>query len=320
MSMVVDIIRQFWLPGLNDVSGTPTKGIGAWICNEDYQIYEALLNDEFVLSVSNEKDMLSAFAHDCSRMGVASFESISSIVVNNRFPKSIAWGIIQLYYSAFFASHSILRMLGISCTQVDKNATRSVMKIADLFGNANGKSISQGYYSCTYDPLRKKLYCKKLSSGGGVHELFWSVFYKRMNALSGEILIRGSYPSNDQQVSVQLDDLCHILSHGHLGNGNWLSIVRNDVNYRHLWGTWFPYKDSYPVQKKFYEYCNLWKSDPMTLNLRLQSSNDLLGFATGCCFIIGLCRALSIEMMQRCSTGKSFHRHSSIAFLNLLAK
>src|SRR5262245_17162076 len=150
MPIVTDVIRPFWLAGLNDVTGNVSQSLAGWFASGKYQVYSPLQIDSFTLHVSEVKFLLSAFAYDCSRMAVVSFESINIISRNENFPKSTAWLIVQTYYAAFFAAHAIMRILGISCSQLNNSAISQIYKISSLFGQTNNiKSISQGFYVCT---------------------------------------------------------------------------------------------------------------------------------------------------------------------------
>ena len=109
--------RPYWLPGLNEVNKCVLMGLGGWITEKEFQIYQQLENEKVILSISRPDSLKSAFAADCNRMSSAAFESIENITPSENLPRSVAWLIIRSYYSAFFAAHAILRMVGISCTQ-----------------------------------------------------------------------------------------------------------------------------------------------------------------------------------------------------------
>lgn len=318
MSIIADVVRPFWVPGLNDISGSVTKGLGDWFTNQEFQAYDPLRPKLFILTITIEKPLLSALAFDCNRMAIASFETVSGVIKNGIFPKSTAWLVIQSYYAAFFAAHSILRMLGISCSHINVEHANSIQRIVNIFGQAQGLSVSQGFYKCVYDSSFKKLICTRLNSSGGVHEIFWSVFYQKIRDLSNEILLKGKSPRSDQLVATQLLDLCTCLSFANCGNGSWLSFVRNEVNYRHQFSSWYPYKDYKSYYDRLHDSIKCWKLDPIKVNLKYQNGKDLQHFMNTCIFIIGCCRVLARDMSKRCSQGKSFHLNGSIAFVNLL--
>jgi len=316
-SIAVNAIRLHWVKGLNEICGKLNKGLTGWLCDEDYQVYEPLEQNGFVLHVTDGRLLLSAIAYDCTRMAIASFESIESVKKHPSFPKSSAWGLLQSYYAAFFAAHAILRMLGISCSQIGYQETNAVLKIASLYGNAGNLSVPSRFYACRYEGERKSISCNRINVGaGGVHESFWSVFCERMRSLSDEILISSSRSIESQLVYVKLTVLCSNLSYAQCTNGSWLSFIRNEVNYRHRFGCWFPYRDYTQANESFLRIRDIWRGDPMGMNLRYVKGQELDQFRMTCAFIISLCRILIMEMAKRCPEGRSFHLFGALAFLN----
>ncbi len=140
-----------------------------------------------MLNTSRVEELLSAVAGDVSRMSIASFESMASITKVPQFPKSLAWLVIKSYYAAFFASHAILRMLGTSCSQFDRQQMNVVSKIADLYGMSGGTTPAAGFYKCTYD-VPSKLCAEVLKSQRVSHEGLWSVFAGKVAQLSVDVL------------------------------------------------------------------------------------------------------------------------------------
>lgn len=149
-SIAAEVMRQFWVPGLNDVQKPQLSDFSSWLNSQKYQVYAPIANDRFVLHFTTPEQLLAAIASDCNRLAIATFESIASVHRNPLLPKSTGWQVIQTYYSAFFAAHTILRILGVSCTQVDTSSAKLVFKIADGFGQSGGvASIEQGLSSCS---------------------------------------------------------------------------------------------------------------------------------------------------------------------------
>ncbi len=98
MPVFADVVRPFWLTGLNQVSGPQAKGIGGVICDEEYQLYSQITPISFVLSFTEPGDFQAGFAGDINRIGSASFESVLGIAKPTVLPRSTAWLVIQTYY------------------------------------------------------------------------------------------------------------------------------------------------------------------------------------------------------------------------------
>lgn len=309
MSLVNDAIRPFWIKDLNKITGRQSYSFSDWTITRNYEIYTDIQSNSFILEISQdlyENTLLKSFAFDCNRMASASFESIQLISQSELRPKSTAWLVIQSYYSAFFAAHSILRMLGISCSQLETQSISRIEEIADLYGYKKGVKIDTGYYRCQYNSTSRKLHCKHLkASGGGSHENFWKTFRNELKELSNQILSQSLIPSADaQNVSTKIDKMCSNLCYQGMNGANWLSFIRNKVNYQHQFGCWFPYES---VRKQsvaqLYETSQTWLSDPMDIDLN--RTEDILLFCRTCNFIVSLCRSLVENMSDRCPKGKS---------------
>jgi hypothetical protein len=234
------------------------------------------------------------------------------------FPRSTAWLIIQSYYAAFFAANSIVRMLGISCSQLEKPQTEKIDQIAQLFKMDGGLKISTGYYQCVYNDQNKQLLCQNFkSSKGGTHESFWNIFLQKLKDLSNNILLSGNLTIQSQAVATKIDELCRILCHEGKNGGNWLSYVRNTVNYRHELGSWFPYENisKKTIEELYYNY-TMWLEDPMNISCVRVPGTDICLFHRACSFIVSLCRSLVQDMFDRCPKGQSYLSYGPIRLLN----
>ncbi|MEP6960660.1 MAG: hypothetical protein ABI995_01180, partial [Acidobacteriota bacterium] len=122
---------------------------------------------------------------------------------------------------------------------------------------------------------------------------------------------------DDQQVSIKLAELVDNLRFEASPKGNWLSTVRNRVNYRHDFGAWYPYRGQHPTGAVDDRLVLNWLHDPMSINLTSHNEGELRRFQETCSFIIATCRVLAEDMSERCSTGRSFHTYGWIAMSRL---
>lgn len=316
MSIISAEIQPFWMPGLNAMTGKQEYGCVEWIFKQGYAIHTSVSSSQFTLAISSHQDILHPFAFDCNRLASASFETMHFIQQSEHLPKSFAWLIVKSYYAAFFSAHAIIRILGISCSYLEQQQTKKIDQVANNYGYSQGVKISPGYYKCQYDNSRKQLFCDKASKGGS-HENFWEIFCNIVKKLSSDILSAGRPTDLSQQVSVKLDEIHRILCHENHSKGNWLSHIRNKVNYRHEFNAWFPYSGMRKQNiDKIYSICSLWQQDPMNINLVIGSKSNINLFTSACSFIVGLCRTLIQDMSNRCPNGKSYLSYGSVRLLN----
>jgi hypothetical protein len=316
-SLLADAIRPLWLPGIETVNGKRALGLAEWFQSGPYQILQNTHADAFVLDVLRmDADLLlEAFAADVNRLSTAAFETSTIISRHTKFPRSTAWLIINSYYAAFFSAHALIRILGASCSQLAHRQVNRINSVADLFGSS-AAPVGKGLYRGTLESFGNTLSCNKLE-GGGVHESFWSAFHQRLRQLSSEVLAGTTLPIEQRRTAfAKLEDFATALTNENSLRGNWLSNVRNQVNYGQQLGAWYPYGGQKKTADELFSNVTMWKNDPM--NISLSAKNPLRYFQEVCNFAIGLCRVVMEDLNSRCPSKDSFCRYGSIAFLRLL--
>lgn len=321
MSLLASTLRQFWAPGLNDIEGNVSKGLGAWLADENYLIYKEIKAKQFILNVSDSESFLAALAAEVNRTGIAACETIRHNTKNSLLPKSTAWVAIKSYYAAFFAAHAVLRMFGQGFITLDQVQVNSINKIGRLYGLSH-EDVSAGNFVFSFSGDTKEIRWDRVdSSTGGVHEKFWGYFKLRIEALSTELLkTKVGIQADNQQISLRLSELVANLCFQSCAKGTWLSVVRNKVNYRHQFGAWYPYRaeESWgAIDERTTEH---WMLDPMKIELTTHTDKNLHRFQETCNFIIASCRVLADDMASRCAAGKSFHNYGWLAIMRFTAQ
>lgn len=315
MAISIDAVRPLWLSGLNEINGVTDYGLVDWLTTKTYSFNQNISLEEFWINIpaSNEEELLRAFAFECNRFASTCFESLASITEYPRMPKSTAWILIKLYYSSYFAAHSILRIFGISHTKIDGKCAATIASIADINGFGSGlSSVSSGYYSLSYDQKNKVLHCLKTDSKSGAHENFWFIFKQQISNLSTNILSIPGLNLLQQETSSTLDMLCSRLCLENRSAGQWLSYIRNCINYRHDFGTWFPYKDG-PGSK----ILNIIRQKEFKdIEFAPTTNNKIETFADTCLVQCNLLFHLINDINHRCPEGKSFLHYGAKRFLN----
>ena len=305
---IEDAFRYYWTVGLNNIVVNKSKNLNDWIKEgNNYQIHNPVLKDEFILNVYDPINYLNSISQDCNRFSTSALESIIKLDNSEVLPKSIGWILIKQYYSAFYSAHLILRILGNSLTQLDGNTINVVKKVALAYENLNDINVENGYFLIDYSKNDNTLHCKKINikEDGGSHVALWKIFGEKIKHLSLDILTK--YDSTEvQDISTKLDELITNLSYVGSNNYSWLSRIRNDLNYKHLYGVWHPYKLPQKQLDEIKRNCSLWKTDVMKIELKNHVGNEMLRFSNSCLFIIGLGNIICKDMASRCSNGKSF--------------
>jgi len=315
MTAITEIIRCYTLPGLYNVEDCRELSFKGWLANKKFKFTQDINPNDFVLDLYEIKDIYTPFAFDINRMATSAFESIHGIEPNKDFPKSVGWLIVRLYYSAYYAAHAILRMFGISCSQFAQNESRIITDVAKLWDHLpETKNASNGYFKCELFTTSAKLSCEKLDNS---HADVWQTLYDHLNILATRISEDDTFIKEEKTETIDyIFDLRYGLScRNKFTKGNWLSMVRNEVNYQHTMGAWFPYNGRIAEHSELYRALPNWKVDFSIDNLNsTKTNNDLQLFVESCVSIVSLCFSLTKDLHNQ--NPKSFLKFGVSNFLN----
>lgn len=240
----IGIIHQLATNDLYKINAVSESDLKAWIANGDYLHSKNLtpnskqIANEFELNFQRPELIYSCIANDCNRFAQAAIESMFSVSKIDSLPKSSGWAAVQMYYSAFFAAHAILRIFGRACTQLESVHADKLLEIASLTGADNGAtSIENGFYLSVLSGNTVDF--RKLKD---THADTWHSFSVLLTWIIDNISHTtglGKHKSDAISLISQIKKAIH--SSG-ASKGNWLSQLRNKVNYQHTHGTWFPYR------------------------------------------------------------------------------
>ncbi|MFE8146570.1 hypothetical protein RBA69_04925 [Brenneria goodwinii] len=286
MAISTSILTQFaYLDIFQDI-GRDAQDIKAWVANQNYFLNNYVDGSNFSLNVHNTHSLKIAYANDCNRMSVAAFESVIDINQNNTLRKSGAWGVIRAYYSAFFAAHAIMRMYGVSCSQIEVEHAK---KINEVFSLTSSHKVDKGFYciSSTKDFSTVKFKKYKDSHAGT-----WECFNNLMVSLKNNVHIATALSTEKIKTLEMIDSIKYgLTNNGNVTKGNWLSQVRNVVNYQHKYGVWFPYERGGGANELVERISQDWKVLPDMVCLKNATDGLELFFKTAC-LILSLCKDL----------------------------
>jgi hypothetical protein len=247
-------------------------------------------------------------------MASASFETMLGIGTVGKLPKSTAWIVIRTYYAAFFAAHSLLRTLGLSCIQLDHQQAAALDHVASGYGILPGAGFEQGFYNAQYNSQLNEIhFSKSAAARKGSHQILWEIFANKLRDISNHLLTVSS-AFND--VALQLSDLEIYLRQDHTKSGSWLSEIRNLTNYRQEFGLWFPYTNSQVDGQELTRIIKRWKADPNTL-FPLNQSNPIVLYVWICTVIVSICHAVVTDIEAHAVRRRCFHSFGSLALTRL---
>lgn len=213
--------------------------VKAWIANQNYFFDHDLSATTFSLRASDRNELRQALANDLNRLAGAAFESAAGIGPDPSLPRSLAWGSIRSYYAAFFAAHGLMRLFGTACVQLDDEHVNKIHAAAQAFGKTGGlTSLEAGFFVAYIEPSFDTIKFRRLRDS---HRDTWATLLSVLESIETAIPASTSLRSDKIEASTLLSDLKVGLTRSGSAKGNWLSLLRNSINYRHSHGVWFPY-------------------------------------------------------------------------------
>lgn len=234
-------LRPYLLPGIHSASGSAEQSIAAWTRSGSYGISIAPSAGGFQLDpVMPNVGLGEAFACEVRRFSLAAFETC---LRNERAPglrRALAWPMISNYYAAYFSAHAICRMFGRSVSHLDASIAADVGRVASSYVGGT-HNVPSGLYAVSYDGPTGVMRYLHFGGVGGSHEALWKVFLTLLDELQGRVLQGGPNTIEVQATATYLGEIARRLKSKGANGGNWLSVLRNEVNYRQLYGIWYPY-------------------------------------------------------------------------------
>jgi len=319
MSIFADAIQPHLTRGLISIRGriaAPT--LPDLITAGGGVAYEVDFDNEegaVVLDFRHNDPIANAIAGDVSRFSCAAFQSIVPLETELLERDRVAWCMIKLYYSAFYAGHAILRMVGESCSNFDKTHIDRLSVMGQAFGKVPTFGITTGMYRCVVNPDGTTLTWSPARGGkGGPHQAFWGTFGDTLGRLSDAILRGPLSRPNALAVADKIDTLRRIASSNNAHFHHWLSVLRNEVQYRHGQGVWYPSSLKKHDREYLSRLCSAWITNPEKIPAPSTGAGTLVQFAVACTLIISFCRVLLVRISE-ISGPRSFVIYGPFSFL-----
>jgi hypothetical protein len=265
---LTSVVRLHWFPGVALADRNQKGGLRDWLRADNYLPISAG-SDEIVLEYFDSKPLANALGYDANALAVKAAETVDSIWVNENFPKAIAWPSIKLYYSAYFSIMFLMRICCKGPVYLESGDARRLKGTASALNIVT--ELRAGTYSIIHNDKDKTLKLERMADGLGVHESTWIAFQSFLIDLERSLtdLIAGD--EEKLEILSCFNVMTNCLQRRNCVNGNWLSMVRNEMNYRPHDGAWFPYRKGHrlDVLMKHLQQCEL-----LTRLGEIKRSND----------------------------------------------
>jgi len=310
-----DGVRHLYVRGLHEIDPNISTSLNQWLSDGSgwYTPQNQLPND-FTIATYSPIDFLGPYAYEINRLSCASLESLKHIEKKTWQPKSVGWSVIKFYYSAFFSAHVILKICGESLTNIEASSLNTVRSVTTNY-NYNYENLNTGLYRIHFSHNNNFRFYKDATYDES-HQGLWKKFLHLLS--QNQTGIYNQLPQSDAQLIVgKMEELKEALKNWNCVNGNWLSRIRNSVNYSQTNGVWFPYKQTEKNIDVIYNDINLHTSTPMTIDIRSYKGKDLVYFVRTCQLINSICMELLNDLDSMHPKSKSFVNAGIYKFKNL---
>lgn len=322
MSIIVEALQPALLRGIFAATGPfPDQSLSDVFASSRsaYLATSDLTSRSITLAFPAFTDVTLAVVTDCRRLSVSWLQSTLECWPEDDDKLAIPWSLVRLYYSAFYASHVVVRLLGRACCWLEST---HLTRIDDVHRAVTGSPLpfraEPGSYLCAVDRDGSQFTLSRISaSNRGAHEALWAVVEVAIRDRTPTVL-SGTLPTRDAQLVVaKLDEFRDLAKLN--GSSAWLSKVRNAIQYRMEHNVWHPTQVGMRERRELAKLFKAWQDDPINLDLAAVRARPLLvQFAAACTFLIALCRALLSRIEQASlDRQRSFVRHGAWALANV---
>lgn len=202
----------------------------------------------FRFSISDPEALIPYLAFDFERFSLAAAESFLRATQRPSGALSQAgWRLLELYYSAFFAAHAIIRSQGAGVAVIGATAADRIGEIAALYGSQmDTPKAGSWFYRVRLDEEDDAIIeLRSVRNGLGVHDAFWREFCAFVKMLANEAVQSGLPDSAEFLVGA--DEISGRIRVGGDGSASWLAKVRNEINYKQGHAAWYPEPKGEPL-------------------------------------------------------------------------
>lgn len=315
MKDIAQVLVQIVQPNMFRESTHVQQDIRGWIATQDFGISANIGASNFELDVNDWSQVERALGVESNRFGVGAIESVNGIRRDPDLPKALAWQIVRSYYAAFYSAHTLMRLFGYSLTHLPSSHANKVFQVADLLGHCGtATKVRDGFYFAEFSEFSRTAKFVRVEDS---HADTWSSFLKVTHAIEQKVNVTVALNSHKMKTVSFISDLNAGLTHKGHHRGNWLSRIRNNVNYRFTNDAWFPYGNPGIAPDLPESRAANWdKLDrQLTYHRKLP---DLKIFFETCFALVTTCQALLRAVVGRIPKYPPYLSHGVVHLLNNL--
>ena len=308
---LLDASQQLMLSNLRNQREPKLEGIRDWILSSSYRLEQSPRKKNVGLLVDTSTDFVEAIAFDIGRYSSAAIETMQQIKAAEGKLYASGWIVIRAYYSSYFAANTLMRLFGHFCTNLEQRHIAAIHEMASLYEvplPVSDKSrLSPGTYAGRYSARDGSVVLRSLHGvGGGAHKQFWFAFKEFLDAFDRDIGDCSLSKIQRTEARTSIRALLVALCQKNHPNGNWLSEIRNAVNYRLEYGAWHPYANSEILAEDLVETILEAFSNPPRFRTTDVEAHDILR-SMDCCSYVFSWMLSSLKQLSGFSKGGPLH-------------
>lgn len=186
-------------------------------------------NQKIMLRMIDSQEFSHYMAGEANRFFLASM--ISWNRSQSEENENLSWQIVEHYYSAYYAVHYLIRIAGLSITNVDKPTLRIIQR-SNITGRAFG-NLESGLNLMHYDRECENIILEKKDRKGGSHIDAWASWVSVVEQLLSET---NSDIQEYAETAVSLSE--HLAFIKRTNDTFSPTVIRNEVNYQFANNAW----------------------------------------------------------------------------------
>ncbi|EFM61612.1 Hypothetical protein BROD_2445 [Brucella sp. NF 2653] len=223
----------------------------------------------------NTMDVQKYFSLDAFKFASHAAQTVYELEKTSAYTKLTSWRLIQVYYAAFFSAHSTLRYFGRSFTHLEGGHVKFIKARCETEAGYLPK-LPSSYYLIKFSPEKNELSFKEQDES---HKDLWISYRALLQEISSNVLNLRASEDRRRAISNIFSDIEDSISnHGKNPSGNWLSMVRNEANYKSLQGVWFPFTKDTPLFQELMTKVKNWRKVSLDIESPNMAKNDLERF------------------------------------------
>lgn len=289
----IDLIRELWYRKefLNDSSCSIS--LKQWLIDGDYYINSE--GNMFSLYVMDKENMVSVMSYDAFKFLLHAAQTFNEAESEGAYRAASSWKVIKLYYAAYFSAHATLRLFGKSFNYLEPGHVNFLGERARTEAGFNPR-LKSGNYLASFDFERGDLSFEHFNDS---HKDLWRNYSDLLAEMASNSLSLRAPDRRRQELSGYFSSMLSALRHG--GScplGNWLSVFRNEVNYKSMHGVWYPFPKHAPTINHLMSSAKRWRVAEVDCGDPLLSASEVERFFLTCFQVFDLAISISLDLSK----------------------